>query len=248
MKAAGLRLPVDRIRKRLARLRETCRASDFRAELDAYTTRTLKTAMNATPVRRPLLITKNQRREYEHRINYIPSFHDDKAPCLRVRPSGIYLHFGSKWYRPDIHRIPEQAWSAYQELMAERTRRIQMSESDFIAYRVQARFLYRKTWWQVGLSLQLAVLASANVQDSVTRRRNPVVIPPKAYGQARGGKTVISYAIFNPFLAQQNAESKYAQFDAQTILSDAAKKNKPSFIRAVENHVKREIRAARKAA
>lgn len=248
MKGVGLRLPVDRIRKRLAALRATCRAADFKAELDTYTTRTLKTAMNGTPVRRPSLIKSAQVKQYERRINFIPSAHQVTDPCLRVRPQGVFVFMGGKWYRPDLHKVPAQVWSAYIELMAERHRRVQTSEQDFVEYRAQARFLYRKSWWQIGLSLNLPVLASANAQDSVTRRRNPTVIPPKGYGVARGGERVISYAIFNPFLAQQNAESRYAQFSAQDILAAAGKKNKPAFLRAVENHVKRQIRAARKAA
>lgn len=248
MKAVGLRLPLDKLKSRLRKLREACKPTDFKAELDTYTTRTLKGAMNKTPVRRPSIITRNQKRQYEHRINYIPSYHELNDPSLRVRDGVVLLFFGGKWYRPEAHHIPQQAWSAYQQLMAERARRMQMSESGFIEYRVQARFLYRKTWWQIGLSLNLAVLASANTQDSVTRRRNPTVIPPKAYGQPRGGTHTISYAIFNPFLAQQNAESKYAQFDAQQILRDAAIKNKPAFLRAVRAHVARAIREARKAA
>lgn len=120
-----------------------------------------------------------------------------------------------------------------------------MSESDFVGYRAQARFLYRKTWWQIGLSLNLPVLASANVQDSVTRTRNPAEIPPKAYGQARGGNNVISYAIYNPFLEEP---SRYITFDAAQILQNAGAKNKPSFIRKVENSVRRKIAAARRAA
>ncbi len=247
MKASGLRLPVDRIRKRLQKLRESCKASEFKTELDEFTTRTLKDAMNHTPVRRPSLITRAQKKQYDHRVNYIPTFHELTDPALRVRDGVVWLHFGGKWYRPDIHRIPAPAWSAFQELMSERQRRMQMSESDFIAYRIQARFLYRKTWWQIGLSLRLAVLASAGSQDAVTRRR-PAEIPPKGYGVARGGKHVISYAIYNPFLAQQNAESRYAQFSAEDILQSAAARNRPAFIRRVENHVRRSIRAAKKAA
>lgn len=248
MKAVGLRLPVDRIRKRLMRLRETCRASDFKAELDDYTTRTLKDAMNHTPVRRPSLITRAQRIQYNHRVNFIPSYHELLDPSLRIKDGQPWLYFGGKWYRPNSHRIPAAAWSAFQELNAERERRMQMSEADFIAYRVQARFLYRKSWWQVGLSLNLAVLASAGVQDSVTRRRNPTTSPAKAYGVARGGKNTISYAIFNPFLAQQSQESRYANFDPQEILQQAATRNRPAFIRKVENHVRRNIAAAKKSA
>lgn len=245
MKAAGLRLPVDRIRKRLKKLRETCTADDFKTELDEYTTRTLKTCQKLTPVRRPSLITRNQRRQYEHRINYIPSYHELTDPSLRVRDGLFILYFRGKWYRPQVHRIPDQAWNAFQELMQERARRMGMSEEDFIAYRVQARFLYRKTWWQVGVSLGLSVLASANVQDAVTRRRNPSTVPPRGYGQARGGKTVISYAIYNPFLA---IPSQYITFDAEQILQSAALRNKPLFLKKVENRVRRMIYAARKAA
>lgn len=248
MKSVGLRLPVDRIRKRLEKLRATCRPADFKDELDDYTTRTLKQAMNTTPVRRPSIITRNQKREYGHRINYIPSYHTQTDPCLRVRENGVWLFFGGKWYRPQLHKIPAQVWTAYQELNAERNRRLGESESSFVEYRKQARFLYRKSWWQIGLSLGLGVLASAGVQDSVTRRRNPVTVPPKGYGIPRGGKEVISYAIYNPFLAQQNAESQYAQFSAQDILRNAALKERPRFIRQVENHVRRAIRAAKKAA
>lgn len=247
MKASGLRLPVDRIRKRLERLRQSCRADDFKTELDTYTTRTLKDAMNHTPVRRPSLITRNQRKQYEHRINFIPSYHELTDPSLRVREGIVWLYFGGKWYRPDAHKIPAQAWAVYQQLNAERERRIAMSESDFIAYRVQARFLYRKTWWQIGISLNLPVLASAGAQDSVTRTR-PARIPPRGYGIARGGKTVISYIIMNPFLAQQNAESEYAQFDAEAIFHAAAVRNKPGFVRAVENHVRRAMAAAKRSA
>lgn len=243
---SGLRLPVDKIRKRLAKLRQSCEAREFKQELDDYTTKTLKDSMNATPVRRPSIITAAQKVQYQHRINAIPSFHEVTDPCLRIKEDGTqFLFFGGKWYRPDIHKLPSAAWGAYQELFAERQRRIGLSESDFIAYRAQARFLYRKSWWQIGLSLNLPVLASANVQDSVTRTRNPVELPPKGYGQARGGNQVISYAIYNPFL---ELPSKYITFDAQEILRNAAQKNKPAFVRAVQNSVRRKIAAAKRAA
>ncbi len=247
MKASGLRLPVDKIRKRLQALRESVSASEFKQELDDYTTFTLKDCQRATPVRRPSVIRANQRKQYSARINCIPTSHDLPSPSMRVKEDGAKLvYISGKWYRPEIHKVPANVWAAFQQLDAERNRRIaRISENDFIESRAQARFLYRKTWWQIGVSLGLPVLASANVQDAVTRTHDPIRLPPRAYGQPRGGKAVISYAIYNPFL---EIPSRYITFDAATILRDAAAKNKPRFKRQIENHVKRLIRAARRAA
>jgi hypothetical protein len=104
---------------------------------------------------------------------------------------------------------------------------------------MQARFLYRKSWSQVGESLGLSIIAAAQVKTSLTRRKPPHD-PPRGYAQIRGGKTVLNVLIYNPFL---NTESDYKDFDAADILDPAIARHRPAFVAAVERRLQRALYA-----
>lgn len=239
----ALRLPVKRIQTRLARLGASVTASEFKPELLEFTGKVLATCIAKTPVRNEALIVANQRREYEHRVNYIPSIHWRTEPRMIVNENGVKLvAMNGRWYAPEFHHSPEEVQAAFLELDAERERRLATAESDFVDARKQARFLYRKSWWQVAQSLGLAVSIASQIIASVTRRW-PMISPLKAYAQIRGGKSTISVVVFNPFLEQ---EGRYKPFSGRTILSSAAAKHRPEFMRKVENKVRRLMYAAKK--
>lgn len=239
----ALRLPVDRIRKRLQKLEASVNADAFKPELLEFAAKTLTTCIAETPVRDESLIVANQKREYEHRVNYIPSIHWSEEPRMIVNENGVKLvAMNGRWYAPEFHHCPDEVQAAFLELNAERERRLQTAEKDFIDARKQARFLYQKSWWQVMQSLGIAVSIASQIIASVTRRW-PMVSPPKAYGQIRGGKDTISVVVYNPFLEQ---DSRYKPFSGRVILSSAIARHKPEFVRKVENKVRRLIYAAKK--
>ncbi len=240
---SGLRLPIAKIRARLEKVKSSVTADAFRPEVMEFAGKSLTTAMEATPVRDESLIEENQKREYEHRVNYIPSIHWQQEPRMIVNENGVKLvAMNGRWYAPEFHHTPEEVQSAFAELDAERERRLATTERDFIDARKQARFLYQRSWYQVMQSLGLAMSVAAQVISSVTRRW-PMVSPPKAYAQVRGGKDTLTVVVYNPFLEQ---DSRYKPFSGKEILSAAIAKNKPEFIRKVENKVRRLIYAARK--
>jgi len=240
----GLRLDtaVGKISKRLEKLKQKTTASEFRPELERHTARVLATCIETTPVRDLALIEANQREEYENRINYIPSIHTTEDPMLIVKDEGEFLYCFGKWYRPDVHKLRDDIWAMYEMLMQERNRRMATSQSDFVNGRSQARFLYQRSWWQVAQSLGLAMAVSAAIISSKTRKK-PAKEPHKAYGQWRGGKTVLSVVILNPFL---DIAGKYWKGNGKAILAQATAKHRASFHKEVEDKIKREISAARR--
>lgn len=240
----GLRFPIATLKKRLVKFTGDTEASEFRPELARFATKTLNTCIVTTPVRNVATIRNNQRRQYEHRINYIPSVHTIRDPSLIVTDAGVHMLFhGGKWQRADGRRLSSSAWSHYQDLLNERNRRLaRIGEQSFIDERAQARFLYRKSWTQVAESLGLRVSSSAQVKSSRTRTR-PAVEPRRGSGQWHGGKHVISISIQNPFLEQP---SRYKDFSGKQILASAAAKHRAEFNREVRNKVRKAIRAARR--
>lgn len=227
--------------KRLERLKRTMSASEFKPELATYAKRTLEDCVRTTPVRSEAIITKAQATQYDHRVNYIPSVHTLHNPTLIVNDTGEHwIYVNEKWYNGEWH-LPDEVYAAYQELLIERERRMQTSRSEFINERKQARFLYRRSWYQVAQSLGLALSVGAAIINSRTRKKPPKE-PPKAYGQWRGGAKVLSVVIRNVFL---DIRTKYWNGNGKQILAQAQAKNRAAFIKACSDKAKREISAAR---
>lgn len=239
------RLRVDTItgtlRKRLDRLGRTLQANEFRPELQRYTTRVLNDCIAQTPARSEAKIVTAQRKQYRNRINAIPTVHELTDPALRVNEMGEeWIYSSGKWYNA-IWRLPDEVWADYSMLSDERNRRMATLESEFIEKRKQARWLYKRSWYQVAVSLGLSITAAAQIISSHTRRK-PAVAPPKAYGQWRGGKGVLSVVIRNPFMDEK---SRYAPGNGDQILARATAKERPRFLKECNDKVKREISAAR---
>lgn len=239
----GLRIDtmVNQIRRRLDKLKSNTNANAFRPELERFAARTLATCIESTPVRELGLIERAQRKQYEHRINYIPSYHTLEDPTLIVNERDEeWLYVSGKWYRADWN-LNGEVWGAYQELSQERARRMQIAQSDFVNARAQARWLYRKSWWQVAQSLGLAMSVAAAIIDSRTRKQPPRE-PHKAYGQWRGGGAVLSVVIINPFL---DIKTKYWRGNGKNILAQSIAKHRARFWKEVNDKVKRETSKAR---
>lgn len=210
----------------IAGLKVNPRASDFAPETRRFLSRTLTTCVSLTPARSLATIRAAQRKQYANRVNYIPSVHDLLDPTLIVKSDGTqWLYAGQKWYRPDVWQLSDDVWNTYQSLLSERERRLETEESDFIEHRAQARFLYKKSWVEVGQSAGVSVNASGAVRQSETRR-DPPKDPPKGYAQIRGGNTVYSIVVYNPFLEQ---DSRYKPFSGKTILAQAMAQHQAQF-------------------
>lgn len=236
---AGIRFNIDPLKKRVARISQELRADAFKPVMERLVARVLDRCAATTPVRSVSVINANQEREYDHRVNYIPSYHDETDPCLRVRDGKHWLLSGGNWYLANMRRIPDAAQSDYQMLLAERERRMQTTRNRFISQRSQARFLYRKSWSQCAQSLRVPHKASGQALSSETRRKPPVN-PPRGYGQWRGGKNTLSAVIYNPFLEQP---SRYITFNSRAILANAKAASSTNFKRDIERHLRNRITA-----
>jgi hypothetical protein len=240
--ATGLRLDVGKLKGRLNALKSKTAANEFRPELERFASRTLADCIQATPVRALSVIESNQRKQYEHRINYIPSFHTLEDPTLIVNDAGEeWIYAFGKWHNAAWH-LRDEVWGIYMDLSQERMRRVATMQSDFVNGRAQARFLYQRSWWQVAQSLGLALSVAAAIIESHSRRK-PRKEPPKAYGQWRGGKNVLAVVIVNPFL---EIAGKYWRGNGKAILAQATAKNRARFYKECSDKVKREISAARR--
>lgn len=222
------------------------RAKQFEPEVKTFLKRSLTTAIQLTPARNLNTITASQKKQYEHRVNYIPSYHTLEDPTLIVKEDDTrWLYRQGKWYRPDIWNLPSDVWSDYTMLNNERERRLETSQSDFIAARGQARFLFRKSWWEIGQSAGVSVACPSEVRNALTRRRKPPLNPPRGYAQERGGKDVYSIVVRNPFLDQTSsgghtplATELYKPFDGQQIIETAMAKHRPAFEKDVAKRTK----------
>lgn len=231
------------------------RASTFSPEVLRFLKRSLTSAIQATPARSAAVIRRNQRIQYAHRINYIPSFQTLEDPSLIVKESGDqWMLRHGKWYRPDIWELPNDVWNDYEILNRERERRMETTESEFIENRVQARFLFKKSWFEIGQSAGINVPCPADVRNSITRRRKPPLAPPKGYAQKRGGKDTFSVVVRNPFMEQTSpgghtplATARYKPFSGQDIMIRSQAKHRAKFNKEVaskwEKTVLRIIRA-----
>lgn len=218
-------------------LRSSVSAKDFSPEVKLFLKRSLTTAIQMTPARSLSLIKRNQKTQYQHRVDYIPSFHELLDPTLIVKSDGSqWLYTGQKWYRPDLWRLPNDVYDVYLELDFERQGRLETDRSDFIAFRAQARFLYKKSWWEIGQSIGVEVPCSQQVKDSDSRR-SPSQLknghkqnPPKGYAIERGGKGVYSIIVVNPFLETQ---TQYWTQSGKQIIDAAMKQHRDAFDKKV---------------
>lgn len=225
------------------------RASQFEPDVKTFLKRSLTTAITMTPARNLNTIRAAQKKQYDHRVNYIPSYHTLEDPTLIVKDDDTqWLYRGGKWYRPDIWQLPDDVWNDYEMLSHERDRRMQTSESEFIEARGQARFLFRKSWWEIGASAGLSIACPAEVRNGTTRRRKPPLNPPRGYAQVRGGKDAYSIVVRNPFLDQTSAgghtplsTETYKPFTGQEIIGRAMDQHRQAFEKDVAKKTERLI-------
>lgn len=223
----GLRINLRDFRQQFERRLMRVTADAFRPEVARFAKRTLQTAIELTPVRPLATIQKAQRKQYANRIGHIPSVHTLEDPTLVVKPDGVHwLYANGQWWAASYRHLPDEIAGIYQELLSEHERRANTSESEFVAERAQARFLYQRTWYQVGSSLGINITGAGADVRNARSRHNPPKDPPRAYGQWRGGKYALSISIQNPLLEQ---ESRYKPFSGKAILAKAVAINKPSF-------------------
>lgn len=228
------RVDIAKLKRRFAHVAESFRADKLKPELKVFVAATLKTAMDMTPVRNESLIIANQNRQYDQRVNYIPSVHTTEDPTLIVKGATHWLYAGGKWYKASEWNLPPNVYSAYQDLLAERNRRIRTSRRSFVGNRKQARFLYRKSWMQVARSLDVPIVVSGQVSRAHTRRK-PAKEPPRGYGQWRGGKVRLTAVIYNPFLQEP---SRYKPFTGRQILRTAIARNRLRFNRTLSSRLR----------
>ena len=240
---SGFRVDSSQLKRKLQLVRDNLRVDLFKPALIDYFRKTLNECVKLTPAREYQLIQRAQSEQYANRINYIPSIHwGDADPRLVVKSGVQWIFVSGKWYNA-AWKLPPPVWATYQDLLAERTRRMQTSKTDFVKQRAQARFLYKKSWTQVGDSIGVDIRASGSIRDSVSRRKPPKA-PPKGYAQIRGGKTTLNIVVYNPFLQEETA---YWKDSGSAIMQQALPVHRPQFKRTVDRILKRAIYAIFKA-
>lgn len=228
-------MDVKKLRSKLGGL-ANLRADEFFDEVMDYTRKALNSAQALTPTRDYSVIRASQLKQYDFYVNFIPSSHRLEEPGLRVKGRAHWLYFRGKWLNASDWRLSTDAWNAYQPLLAEHKRRKQTTQATFIKGRAQARFLYRKAWSEAADSLGLQIGTSANVRNSLTRRKPPKS-PPKSYGQTHGGGTAFSVTISSPFLTQ-TPRSRYQGFEASDIMASAQAKHLGEFQRTIKRRMR----------
>ena len=235
MGKAAFRFDSSGFKKKIEGL-ANMQANDLRYELFEFMRKSLTTASRNTPARDYGLIRAAQSNQYEKRVNCIPSSHELKDPSLRVKGKEHWLYFRGKWMNASAWKLSNEAWAAYQPLLQEHQRRKQTSRANFIKERAQARFLYRRSWLEAADSLGVDINVAQSTRKAVTRRKNPAVKPPNAYGQVRGGGKVLAITISNRFLEQP---SRYKDFSGKRILAAAQAQHEGQYRRAMARRLKR---------
>ena len=198
-----------------------------------FVRKSLTTASRNTPARDYSLIRRNQLRQYEARVNCIPSSHDLPDPSLRIRGSQHWLFYHGKWLNAKEWRLSDDAFAAYVELLAEHERRKETAQATFIRERAQARFLYRRSWTEAADDLGVTLNVAQQTRASRTRRKPPEA-PPKATGRITGGAKTMTVQISNPFLEQ---ESRYKDFIGKPILAAAMATHSDAYNRSVRRRM-----------
>lgn len=240
----ALKIDIRRLAKKIQNNLKGVTADTFRPELQRYAKRTLETAVKLTPQRNLSLIKRAQQKQYESRINYIPSIHDLVDPTLIVRDDVYWLYADGKWWPASYRNLPAEIDAVLQDLVQERERRMETSVSEFVNERAQARFLYRKSWWQVSTSIGTPISVASEMKDSHSRPYHiPSGEPPRAYGQWRGGKHVLSVVVYNPLLMRP---TKYFRtINGKQILAEASAANYPRFMGEVTAKLGKILEGAR---
>lgn len=233
MAKTAFRFDSSGFKKKIAKM-DGMQANDLRPELFEFVRKTLTTAARETPARDYSTIKANQSKQYDQRVNCIPSSHELKDPSLRVKGKAHWLWFGGKWMNASEWKLSGPAWNAYQTLLAEHQRRKQTSRSDFIKGRARARFLYRRSWVQAAESLGVEINVAQSTHSAETRRK-PAKQPHRASGQVRGGGKVLAVSISNPFLEEK---SLYKDFTGKQILASAQAKHEGAYKRAMQRRLK----------
>lgn len=236
--------PIGKAFKQLG----TIRASAFEPDVLQFLKRSLTTAVKLTPARNLATIRRNQAKQYARRINYIPSYHTLENPTLIVNQDDQHwLMVDSKWYRADLWRLPDEIYVVYSQLMQERLRRMEYEEGEFIDDRAQARYLFKRSWYEIGESAGITVSVPSGTIESHTRRKPPMN-PPRGYAQKRGGKSVYSVVIRNPFLDQTSsggatplATEQYKPFNGQDIIEQAMAQHRSAFEQKVADRAEKFI-------
>lgn len=229
MAKSGLRLDMKGFTKKIQKKLSGITADHFKPELSKHVKRTLATAVKLTPARNLSVIRRNQAWQYDNRVNYIPSIHELLDPTLIVKDDVYWLYANGRWWAATYRDLPSEIEAILGDLVAERERRLETSVSEFVNKRSQARFLYRKSWWQVSTSLGTPINVSSEIRNSHSRPyHDPPTEPPKGYGQWRGGKHILSVVIYNPFL---DRPTKYFRtISGKQILKAAEKASHPKFV------------------
>lgn len=235
----GLRIDTKVLNRRLGKV-ASVRASHFKPLVLQSTKRVLDSCVKDTPERSAAIITKSQRRQYRHRVDYIPSYHETTDPMLIVNKKGEHWFLiGGKWHN-GAWQLPDKVFSVMNGLESERDRRLRTSLSAFISKRVPARGLYKLSWVQCGRSIGLVITAPNFVRQSRTRRTPPKE-PNLGYAQVRGGSRVISVVIYNPFL---DTPTKYWPGNGKAILAKSLAAENVRLIRETRKEVERMIKDA----
>jgi hypothetical protein len=240
MSAVRFTFNTSGLRKKLAGLAKI-KAGDFRAELMEFVRKSLTTASRNTPARDYSLIRRNQLRQYEARVNCIPSSHELTDPSLRIRGNQHWLFFRGKWLNAKEWRISDEAFAAYASLLAEHERRKQTAQATFIKDRAQARFLYRRSWTQAADDLGVTLNVAQSTRASRSRH-NPPKAPTKATGRIVGNASALSVRITNEFLEEP---SRYKDFTGKPILAAAMNSHRDAYNRSVKRRMTQITKAAK---
>ena len=238
MRATGFRLDMKGFKKKTDAIGKIT-AGDFRAELMEFVRKTLTTAARNTPARDYSIIRTNQLRQYDARVNFIPSSHELVDPSLRINGRTHWLYYRGKWLNAKDWRISDDAFAAYSRLLIEHERRKQTAQATFIRERAQARFLYRRSWTEAADDLGVALNVAQSTRAARTRKR-PAVNPPKASATLRGNSAHLRVQITNPFL--QETGKKYRQFFGSDIIAAAMTQHRGAY----ESALKRRMTKIRK--
>lgn len=218
----------------MAKKKKRVSAASFRPQMEKFVARSLAVAAENCPTRDLALITAAQSKQYDNRVNYIPSIHDDTAdPRLIVKDDVSWLFSRGRWYRVPGGSIPDEDWANFAMLDAERNRRLQTPRSAFIANRAQARFLYVQQFGLIARSLGVRVPIAGEAIASHSRRQPPKD-PPRPNARWQGGKDVLTAVISAPFLSTATA---YWDGNGMQILKDASDAERPALVKAVRDEM-----------
>ncbi len=239
MSKTGLTFDAEKFRKLMEAKKRRISASSFRPQFEEFVGRSLTIAANECPVRDVALINAAQAKQYDDRVNYIPSIHwPDADPRMIVNQTGEkWVFVSGKWYNSAWNLRPE-VYAAFTELDAERERRLETPKEAFIANRAQARFLYVQQFLLIGRALGVRVVSAVSGAPASHSRRQPPKAPPRPNARFQGGKEVLSVVIVAPFLSTQ---TKYFEGRGLELLKSASDRERPRFLKRMQEEIIRRL-------